>query len=380
MDDGFGAPRQLCQKNLSLVYSTIEEQYSEGTLQLLSDLLQPGFYPPKDITSHLLQGILLDHQCPLQFCVQAFNLLMTTQRYHIADTNTVPWDWELLTSVVANQDNSKGHCCEVVRMLLEYVVQTLEDDYQVQLSHSALQQSVAKATLSCYLHFDRVRDVIRWLFAAIMKSTVSGEGEELARERDEYIRMVSIFQRMLSLALEVDCSPTLSSVKLSQELFQMFIYFLPLRAHRMLLLESLKSKLLSCKLLEYLLDYACPQKIHLPMSLSLLLNFLKNCTLKPDPEDGAERWKKWDELVQLLWMLLLSYNKVVRGHLRYPVTDRNHHSVIQTPHDILSRPAVREAVESFLSRSQADIGNTLPPHVEESLTYLQDHLLDVCQC
>lgn len=52
---------------------------------------------------------------------------------------------------------------------------------------------------------------------------------------------------------------------------------------RMLLLESLQSKLLRCKLLEHLLDYACPLKISLPMSLSLLLHFLKNCTLAPDP-------------------------------------------------------------------------------------------------
>lgn len=52
---------------------------------------------------------------------------------------------------------------------------------------------------------------------------------------------------------------------------------------RMLLLESLQSKLLRCKLLEHLLDYACPVKISLPMSLSLLLHFLKHCTVAPDP-------------------------------------------------------------------------------------------------
>lgn len=49
------------------------------------------------------------------------------------------------------------------------------------------------------------------------------------------------------------------------------------------MLESLQSKLLRCKLLEHLLDYACPVKIALPMSLSLLLHFMKNCTLTPDP-------------------------------------------------------------------------------------------------
>lgn len=52
---------------------------------------------------------------------------------------------------------------------------------------------------------------------------------------------------------------------------------------RMLLLESLQSNLLRCKLLEHLLDYACPVKTSLPMSLSLLLHFMKNCTLAPDP-------------------------------------------------------------------------------------------------
>lgn len=52
---------------------------------------------------------------------------------------------------------------------------------------------------------------------------------------------------------------------------------------RMLLLDSLQSKLLRCKLLELLLDYACPKKLAVPMSLTLLLHFMKNCTLAPDP-------------------------------------------------------------------------------------------------
>lgn len=79
-DEGFGTPEVLCRQSLSLVYSTIDENYPEGTLQLLSDLLQPGFYPPKDITTHLVHNILLDPQCPHHLCVQAFNLLMRTQR------------------------------------------------------------------------------------------------------------------------------------------------------------------------------------------------------------------------------------------------------------------------------------------------------------
>ncbi|XP_059201554.1 uncharacterized protein simc1 isoform X2 [Centropristis striata] len=377
-DEGFGTPEVLCRQSLSLVYSTIDENYPEGTLQLLSDLLQPGYFPPSDIISHLLRGILLDTQCPYHLCVQAFNLLMRTQRHHMADTTTIPWDWELLTSVTDNQK----HRCEVVRMFLDYVVQTLEDDFQANRSISALHQSIAKATLSCDQQFPHVRDVIKWLFSSIMKSTEHGTSRIAARERDEHVRMVAIFQRMLSLALEVDRSPALTSAKLSQELFHMLISNVPLRAHRMLLLESLQSKLLRCKLLEHLLDYACPLKIPLPMSLSLLLHYLKHCALTPDPSDGTEKWQRWEELVHLLWMLLLSYNKAMKGYLCNSVSEQNGivGNLVYKPDDKVSKPAIREAVEAFMSRSQADLGQALPLHVEESLTYLQDHLLEVCQC
>lgn len=79
-DEAFGTPEVLCRQNLRMVYSTIDENYTEGTLQLLSDLLQPGYYPPRDILFHLLHGILLDPQCAYHLCVQAFNLLIRTQR------------------------------------------------------------------------------------------------------------------------------------------------------------------------------------------------------------------------------------------------------------------------------------------------------------
>ncbi|XP_058505307.1 SUMO-interacting motif-containing protein 1 isoform X1 [Solea solea] len=381
-DDSFGPPQVLCRQNLSLVYIAMEENYPEGTLQLLSDLLQPGYYPPKDITTHLLHNILLNPQYPHQLCVQAFNLLMRTQRHHIADKNTVPWEWEMVTTVMANQDSTKRRRWEVVRMFLDYVVQTLEDDFHAKLSMSALPQSITKCVLSCDQQFPQVRNVTKWLFSAIMNSVKFGESKETTRERDEQTRMVSIFQRMLSLAVEVDCSPTLSSLKLSQELFHVVISNVPLRAYRMLLLESLQVNQLRSKLLELLLDYSCPQKIFLPMSLSLLLHFMKNCTLAPDPMDGTERWQRWEELVHLLWMLLLSYNKAMRGYLCSSVSEQrgSRDKTVYRPHDKVSKSAIHEAVNAFQSRSQADIGNSLPPHVEESLTYLQDHLLDICQC
>ncbi|XP_074531001.1 uncharacterized protein simc1 [Halichoeres trimaculatus] len=387
--EGFRSPKMLCRQSLSLVYSTIDENYPEGTLQLLSDLLQPGYYPPRNITVHLLHGILLDPQCPYHLCVQAFKLLMRTQRHHMADKTTVPWDWESLTTVVTNhepqnllQDLTKKHQTKVVRMLLEYVVQTLEDDFQAKRSSSTIHHSIASATLSCDKQFHRVRDVMQWLISAIMKSTEHGERKELSRERDEQIRMVSILQRMLSLAVEVDRTPALTSAKLSQELFHMLIGSMPLRAHRMLLLESLQSKLLRSKLLEHLLDYACPLKIPLPMSLSLLLHFLRHCTLAPDPTDGNEKWKKWEELIHLLWMMILSYNKAMKGYLCSTGGEQGGKvgTLVYKQDDKISKAAVREAAEAFLSRSKADLNQDLPLHVEESLSYLQDYLLDACQC
>lgn len=374
LNDDEGGSRQaqmLCRQSLSLVYSTIDENYQEGTLQLLSDLLKPNYYPPKDITSHLLRGILLNPHSPHHICVQAFDLLMRTQRYHIADKLSAPWDWETLVNVMEKQE----HQPEIVRMFLEYVVKTLEDDFRTKQSTSAIYQSLAKAMLSFDRQFSHIRDVCKWLFSAIVKSTDCNEIE------GEHVRIVAIFQRILSLSLEVDCSPAICSAKLSQELFHMLISVVLQRPQRMLLLESLQSKLLRCKLLEHLLDYSCPAKTSVPMSLSLLLHFLKNCTLSPDPKDGTENWRKWEELISLLWMLLLSYNNAMKGYLCGSLTERRDQVRLSVykPEDIVSKCAVHEAVEAFLSRSKDDVGEALPLHVEESLTYLQDHLLDVCQ-
>ncbi|XP_061542323.1 SUMO-interacting motif-containing protein 1 isoform X2 [Phycodurus eques] len=371
-----------CQQRLSLVYITMDENYHEGTLQVLSDLLHPGYCPPKDVMSHLLSGILLDPLCQHHLCVQAWNLLMMAQRHHLADKNTVPWSWEMVTSVMSSQDKKKNHQPEVVRMLLEYIVQTLEDDFSYRKSTSELHHSIAKATLSCNQLFPQVQDVIKWLFSAIIKSTESGESSAAARERDEHIRIVSILQRMLCLALEADRSPALSAPKLSQELFFTLISTEPLRVQRLLLLNSLQSNLLRWKLLEHLLDYACPLKTPVPMSLSRLLHFLENCTLAADPTDNGECWKKWEELVQHLWMLLVSYNTTMKGYLYSSVSKQTSRacSLVSKLDDTLTKAAICKAVEAFLARSQADVGQALPPHVEESLTYLQDFLLDVCEC
>ncbi|XP_030639870.1 SUMO-interacting motif-containing protein 1 [Chanos chanos] len=381
-DEGYGAAEPLCRQSLSLVYSTIEENYPEGTLQLLSDFLHPRFYPPPDITAHLLRGILLDPQSPDFLSAEAYNLLMQIQKYHPADISTVSWDWDLLTSAMEQKACTKKLRKEVLLMLLKYVLQILEDDFHCKLPMQRLHLSIAKATLSCDKKFTQVRDLINWLLDAAKQSIRNSRNDEKPKsERDDCLKMVLILQRMLVLALEVDRTPACSSNKLSQELCHALNCTAPSRELRLLLLGTLESRLLRCKLLELLLDQSCPDKRPLPMSLKLLLHFLQSSTPFPDPSDGLERWKKWDELVQLLWMLLLSYEEVIKGHLRCSVTERSTYSraPMWTVNDEVTKTEVQRAAETFLSRALDDLGQALPTQVQESLSQLQEHVLDTCR-
>ena len=83
-----------------------------------------------------------------------------------------------------------------------------------------------------------------------------------------------------------------------------------------------------------------------------------------------------------LWFTPNFFHVLHPGYLCSSVSEQRGRvgNLVFKPDDMVSQAAIREAVEAFLSRSQDDLGQDLPPHVEESLTYLQVHLLDVCQC
>lgn len=121
--------------------------------------------------------------------------IATFCRHHPADVNTVPWDWDLLTSVMTDkvqtrkilhlltylfykifkvafasenrdcivaevsllQEQPNKRKCEVVRVLLEYVVRTLEDDFHAKRAISAFSYSISGAMLSCNQQFHHVR-------------------------------------------------------------------------------------------------------------------------------------------------------------------------------------------------------------------------------
>ncbi|XP_046705408.1 SUMO-interacting motif-containing protein 1 isoform X2 [Silurus meridionalis] len=308
----FGMAEPLCRQSLSLVYSTIEENYTEGTLQLLSDLIQPCYYPPDNILSHLLRGILLEPRCSQVQALEAYNLLMRTQRYHPADTTTIPWDWQLLSSAMSEQDESRRLRSEVRCLLLQYVLQVLEDDFQFKLLKLQLPISIANQMFSCDYRMSQVRELVTWLLDTAKQSFCTSEDEVIQKkERDCCLKMLLILQRMLLLAMEVDLRPTCSSSKLSEELCNILNSMAPCRRLRILLLSTLQSNLLRCKMVELLLDRSSSQKRVLPMSFNLLLHFLRTSTPALDPSDGTERWRRWDELLQLVWMLMISYQEVI---------------------------------------------------------------------
>lgn len=62
-----------------------------------------------------------------------------------------------LPSCISKKDQRRERGGEVVCMFLEYIVQTLEDDFYLKRSSSSLSHSLAKATLSCDQQFPRVR-------------------------------------------------------------------------------------------------------------------------------------------------------------------------------------------------------------------------------
>lgn len=47
--------------------------------------------------------------------------------------------------------------------------------------------------------------------------------------------------------------------------------------------------------------------------------------------------------------------------------------------DIISKSHVCEATKTLRARAEADLGQALPRHVEQSLHFLHNSLLDVCQ-
>ncbi|XP_072803300.1 SUMO-interacting motif-containing protein 1 isoform X3 [Vicugna pacos] len=236
-------------RRLRMVTNTIEENFPLGTVQFLMDFVSPQHYPPREIVAHIVQKILLSGSETVDVLKEAYMLLMKIQQLHPANAKTVEWDWKLLTYVMEEEgQNLPGRV-----LFLRYVVQTLEDDFQqiLRKQRQHLQQSIASTVLSCDKQPHNVRDVIKWLVRAVTEDRLTQPPDEnqtspgtgilkassshpppepnLTKNTNQLI--VCQLQRMLSIAVEVDRTPTCSSNKIAEMMFG-FVLDIPERSQR----------------------------------------------------------------------------------------------------------------------------------------------------
>ncbi|XP_010178121.1 PREDICTED: SUMO-interacting motif-containing protein 1, partial [Mesitornis unicolor] len=397
-------PELIPSGKLSMVRTTMEENYLEGTLHFLSEFVSCQHCPPKEIISHLIRQILLiPHRG--EILRDTYMLLMKIQMLHPANATTVGWDWMLLKYIMEDEEKPPGWL-----FFLQYVVQTLDDDFQQNLRLRLLQKSIAKKVLSCDTCFNNVKEVVEWLVAAVtgvgfsqpqeqLQETTSSSAEAQAERSSSAPRLAStdqaevvppacfaqkvmlLLQRMLSIAVEVDKSPNCSSCKIADVIFP-FILNIPLRSQREAFLNTMDSQLLRCKLLELLFQHSCDVPTTLPLSLAKILYFLSHSSVLLQYQDETATWQRWDEMLQYLSLLLMSYQNVIREHLRSSLNDRMD-LIIQKAKpkrqdcDDISHLDIRLQIEDFINRMQQILGQPFPLQIMEKLCMLRDLLLIV---
>ncbi|XP_027460819.2 SUMO-interacting motif-containing protein 1 [Zalophus californianus] len=380
-------------RRLRMVTNTIEENFPLGTVQFLMDFVSPQHYPPREIVAHIIQKILLSGSETVDVLKEAYMLLMKIQQLHPANAKTVEWDWKLLTYVMEEEgQNLPGRV-----LFMRYVVQTLEDDFQqiLRRQRQHLQQSIASTVLSCDKQPHNVRDVIKWLVKVVTEEgltqppngnqTSSGTGilkansshpspqPNLTKNTNQLI--VCQLQRMLSIAVEVDRTPTCSSNKIAEMMFG-FVLDIPERSQREMFFTTMESHLLRCKVLEIIFLHSCETPTRLPLSLAQALYFLNNSTSLLKCQSDKTQWQTWDELVEHLQFLLSSYQHVLREHLRSSVIDRKDLIIKrikpkpQQGDDITALDVERQ-IEAFRSRLTQMLGEPLAPQLQDKVHLLK---------
>ncbi|GAB1298202.1 SUMO-interacting motif-containing protein 1 [Apodemus speciosus] len=296
-------------------------------------------------------------------------------------------------------------------LFLRYVVQTLEDDFQqiLRRQRQHLQQSIANTVLSCDKQPHNVRDVIKWLVKAVTENELTSPQDEtqtspgsgvlktssdhlsprpnLTRNTNQLI--VCQLQRMLSIAVEVDRTPTCSSNKIAEMMFG-FVLDIPERSQREMFFTTMESHLLRCKVLEIIFLHSCETPTRLPLSLAQALYFLNNSTSLLKCQSDKTQWQTWDELVEHLQFLLSSYQHVLRDddntvvllvirlyrHLRSSVIDRKDliiKRIKPKPQqgDDITVVDVEKQIEAFRSRLVHILGEPLVPQLQDKVHLLK---------
>ncbi|XP_052540688.1 SUMO-interacting motif-containing protein 1 isoform X1 [Tympanuchus pallidicinctus] len=393
-------PKLIPSSKMSMVRTTMEENFLEGTLHFLSDFISCQHCPPKEIVSHLLRQILLNSQQE-EILQNTYTLLMKIQMLHPANTTTVGWDWTLLKYTMESQEKLPGRL-----LFLQYVVQTLEDDFHQNVR--LLQKSISKKVLSCDTCFNNVKEVVEWLVAVVTGARffqLQEQTQEVTRSpagaerRSPAAQPAStdqaqltpptffaqktmlLLQRMLSFAVEVDRSPNCSSCKIADLIFP-FLLNIPTRSQREALLNTMESNLLRCKLLEMMFQHSCDVPTSLPLSLSKILYFLGHSSVLLQYQDEVPTWQKWDELLHYLSLLLLSYQNVIAEHLRSSLSERVDLIIkkakpkLQDDDDI-SQLDIHLKIKDFLRRMQQILEEPFPVQLKEKVSMLKKLFLTV---
>ncbi|XP_019361605.1 PREDICTED: SUMO-interacting motif-containing protein 1 [Gavialis gangeticus] len=393
----------ISSRKLDLVQTTMEESFPEGTLQFLTDFVTPRHYPPCTIVAHLVRQILLGphHWGILK---DAYTLLMKIQTFHPASTvKDMGWDWPLLRHIMEDEEKPRGRL-----LFLQYVVQTLEDNAQLSLRLQHPSMTIARQVLSCDQSFGNIKEVIGWLVAAITgvgfcrppeqqntAPATSGTSRlqhsscsllprptELGEEVPPGLlaeKVVLLLQRLLSIAVEVDRSPNCSAHKIADAIFPSVLN-IPLRSQRETFLATMESHLLRCRLLELLFHHSCEVPTALPLSLAKILHFLSHTSLLLLYQDREATWQTWDEMLQHLISLLVSYHNVVLDHLwsslgerMQPLTPARRPK--QQEGDDITTLDVQQGIDGFCHQLQQSLGAPLPASITEKVRMLQVLLL-----
>ncbi|KAM6471448.1 SUMO-interacting motif-containing protein 1 isoform 2-T3 [Liasis olivaceus] len=393
-------------RRLNMVSSTIEENFFQGTLDFLMDYVSCQYYPPKEVTTCVVRQILLspEHQEGQQEIQKdAYMLLMKIQALHPATADTVVWDWQLLNEVMEVQEEMiPGRL-----LFLQYVIQTLEDDFQRMIRTGVLHRSIAKAVLSCDKCFGNVKEVIEWLIAVVTgarnsqhrkyvqearslltdKSRAQScnsspelplnntEQKEDASIQFQIQKEAALLQRMLSIAVEVDKSPNCSANKIAGVVFD-FLWKIPKHCQRDIFLSTMECHLLRCKVLELIFEHSCPIQTKQPLSLAKILYFLNHFSLGLPYQDNEATWQRWDEMLNQLNLLLLSYRTIVLGHLRSSVCERiNLINRAAKPklqlHDYIEKRDIKHSIKSFRKKLCQILGLPIPSSIKEKTELLQ---------
>ncbi|XP_075065299.1 SUMO-interacting motif-containing protein 1 isoform X2 [Mixophyes fleayi] len=359
-------PKPIPSSRMNFVNSTKEEGFHWGTLHFLTEFVTAQYYPPKDIIGHVIQSILLGAE-ETAIKHEAYTILMKVQKLHPATLDTVAWDWKLLSE--------ESQTCI---LFLQYVVQTLDDDFQLSLQRRSLQRCLCKTILSCGSSFSNVKNIIDWLLEFVKLSSEISFGKELdSFSGCDGQRIVFLLQCMLSIAVEVDNLPTTNSNRIADFIFP-YMIVLETRQQRDLFLSSTENLLLRAKILELIFHHSCktPPPPDCSLSLEKILFFIDNFTLLL--ENQGPEWQRWEEMLQYLTLLFLCLQNIITDHLRSPVIDRID-EILQRPNSqlFLSEEITEEEVKHCLHKFQerVSVGAESPVPLQRRLHMLECMLL-----